>query len=215
MMPFEDILIQLVDLPPVATDFYEPWIGGIIRQADLAWLVVDLGSDDLLEEVEDVLRILDGSRIALAGKPATSGTAAEVIRPALIAANKLDAGNARENLQILEEFFSARFQIFPVSAATGEDLDRLRLISFERLDIIRVYTKAPGKKLDPASAPFVLKHGGTVLDAARAVHRDFAHTLRFARVWSSRHSRRSIKFDGQMVERTHPLEDGDILEIHA
>ena len=69
--------------------------------------------------------------------------------------------------------------------------------------------------MDLTTAPFILKNGGTVLDAARAVHREFETTLKFARIWSSERSRRSIKFDGQMVERTHRLEDGDILELHV
>ena len=58
------------------------------------------------------------------------------------------------------------------------------------------------------------KHGSTVLDAARAVHREFVHSLRFAKIWSSEISNRSVKYDGQMVERTHQLEAGDILELH-
>ncbi len=86
---------------------------------------------------------------------------------------------------------------------------------FERLEIIRIYTKVPGKKVDLASTPFVLKHGSTVLDAARAVHRDFVYDLKFAKVWSSEKSGRPVKFEGQMVERTHHLEDGDILELHV
>jgi ribosome-interacting GTPase 1 len=60
----------------------------------------------------------------------------------------------------------------------------------------------------------VLKHGSTVLDAARAVHREFVHSLKFAKVWSSERSKHSLKYEGQMVERTHQLEDGDILELH-
>jgi hypothetical protein len=98
---------------------------------------------------------------------------------------------------------------------TGEGIDALSPILFERLNIIRIYTKAPGKKVDLASTPFVLKHGSTVLDAARAVHRDFVHSLKFARAWSPARSKRPMKFDGQMVERTHQLEDGDILELHV
>jgi uncharacterized protein len=132
----------------------------------------------------------------------------------LLIANKSDAPQASDNLEILRELFRAQFEIVPVSTALGRGLEDLRRIVFERLNVIRIYTKAPGKKLDPATAPFVLKNGSTVLDAARAVHRDFVHTLRFARIWSSERSKGSVKQDGQMVERTHRLEDGDILELH-
>jgi uncharacterized protein len=102
----------------------------------------------------------------------------------------------------------------PASTVSGEGLEPLRRKIFEELDVVRVYTKIPGKKADLNSTPFVLKYGSTVLDAARAVHREFVHSLKFARIWSSEKSKRSIKYDGQMVERTHQLEDGDILELH-
>ena len=223
MMPYENILIQLVDMPPVDPHFYEPWMGGIVRQADFVLLVVDLSSDDLLDEMEGVIGILEESRISLAGKvpqaalPAFAEAPApeEPVHRALILANKLDAANARENLLILREFYESRFEIRGVSSATGEGLADLGPLLFERMEVIRIYTKVPGKKVDLASPPFVLKRGSTVLDAAKAVHRDFVHTLKFAKVWSSETSKRSVRFEGQMVERTHRLEDGDILELHG
>jgi ribosome-interacting GTPase 1 len=79
---------------------------------------------------------------------------------------------------------------------------------FQLLNVIRVYTKAPGRRTD-LSAPFVLKRGATVQDAARAVHKDFGERLKYARIWGSR------AFEGQMVQREHILEDGDVLELHA
>jgi uncharacterized protein len=217
MMPYEDIQFQLVDMPPIDPTYYEPWMGGLVRQADFALLVVDLHSDDVLEEVEVVLRILQGSRLRLEGTvPAgvPSGPAADTVHGAVILANKLDMPSATDNLEILREFFAGRFEILAASAATGAGLAPLGPLLFERLDVVRVYTRAPGKKVDLASPPFVLKRGSTVMDAARAVHRDFAHSLKFARVWSPERSGRPVKFDGQMVERTHLLEDGEVLELH-
>ena len=201
MMPYENIKIQLVDMPPIDPNFYEPWMGSVIRQADLVVLVADLSTDELLDEIENVLNLLGNSKIQFPGR-----------QP--LAANKCDAPGAAVNLEILKEFFGNKFSILPTSAVSGEGLDGLRQQIFERLGIIRVYTKIPGKKMDRSSPPFVLKHGSTVLDAARAVHREFAHSLKFAKVWSSEKSKQSIKYYGQMVERTHPLEDGDILELH-
>ncbi len=218
MMPFENILIQIVDMPPIASQSYEAWMGNLVRQADLILLVVDLSSDELLDEVDEVLRILDGSKIRLVGsQPAENADepSPTVYRHTLLGANKLDAVNARENLRILQEFFADTFEILPLSAVSGEGIESIRRTLFERLNVVRVYTKVPGKKVDLTSPPYALRHGSTVLDAARAVHRDFVHSLKFARVWSSEKSRRSVKFDGQMVERTHQLEDGDILELHV
>lgn len=218
MMPYENIQIQLVDMPPVAAEFYEPWMGGIVRQADQALLVVDLSSDELLDEVEEVVRILEHSKIRLAGKSIGSGADEPpgiVYTKTLVVANKSDLPRSEENLTILTEFYGSSFDILPTSTVSGEGLEDLRQLVFKRLEIIRVFSKVPGKKADVAGAPFVLKAGSTIVDLARAIHRDFEHTLKFAKVWSSEKSKRSVRYDGQMVERTHRLEDGDILELHA
>jgi ribosome-interacting GTPase 1 len=218
MMPHENVYIQLVDLPAIAAEFYEGWMGSLIRQADFSLLIVDLSSDDLLDEVEVVLKILERSKIRLVRNRTihSDDPALNVAHcPTLLIANKCDAAPAQDNLQILQEFYQSQFDILPTSARNGEGLEAFRRTIFDRLDIIRIYTKPPGKKVDLTTAPFVLKNGSTVLDAARAVHREFEHSLKFAKVWSSEKSRRTVKFDGQMVERTHKLEDGDILELHG
>ncbi|HTY64654.1 MAG TPA: GTPase [Acidobacteriota bacterium] len=215
MMPYENIHIQLVDMPPIDPIFYEPWMGSVLRQADLVLLIGDLSADALLDEIESVLTILEHSKIRLVRMPEAVDAQNPVLsRRTILVANKTDAPGAQANLEILREFYANRFLILPASAATGEGLDAVRRAIFEELDVVRIYTKIPGKKADLTSPPFVLKRGSTVLDAARAVHREFAHSLKFAKIWSSENSRRSVKHDGQMVERTHPLEDGDILELH-
>jgi uncharacterized protein len=217
MMPVEDIQIQLVDTPPIAEGAYKPWIGSIVRQADLALLVVDLCSDDLLEQAETVTKMLADSKVRLVdNKSALSGDQPPGIAccPAILVANKADAATAAENLAILRDLLGPQFEVVPVSARSGRGLEELRRTIFVKLDVIRIYTRVPGRKLDPATAPFVLRSGSTVLDLARAVHRDLVQTLRFAKLWSGEQSRHAVKFDGQMVERTHQLEDGDIIELH-
>ena len=79
---------------------------------------------------------------------------------------------------------------------------------FERLEVVRVYTKAPGKPAQMDS-PYLVPIGATVLDVAGKVHREFLETFASARIWGSG------KFDGQTVDRQHPVEDGDVLEIHT
>jgi hypothetical protein len=215
MMSYENIQIQLVDMPPIDPNFYEPWMGSIVRQADMALLIADLATDEMLDEIESVLRLLESSKIQLSRKPEQGAEQGPtVFRHTLLVANKCDGPDANGKLEILVEFFGNRFDIFPTSSVSGEGLEQLRKKAFEDLDLVRIYTKIPGKKADLSSPPFVLKHGSTVLDAARAVHREFVHSLKFAKIWSSEKSKRSVRFEGQMVERTHQLEDGDILELH-
>ncbi|MCK4617972.1 50S ribosome-binding GTPase, partial [Candidatus Aerophobetes bacterium] len=52
MIEFEDIKIQLIDTPPITDDFIQPWLSPIIRSADLVLLVADLGSEEVLEEID-------------------------------------------------------------------------------------------------------------------------------------------------------------------
>ena len=128
--------------------------------------------------------------------------------PRLLLANKIDLPQTRENFSALEELYGSRFRCIAVSAETGENLDGLRRAVFDTLRLVRVYTKAPGKTADMMS-PFVLRKGETVLDAARLVHKDFAENLKFTRLY-----RAMGDHNGMMVERTHVVEDGDILEFH-
>jgi hypothetical protein len=79
---------------------------------------------------------------------------------------------------------------------------------FKALDVIRIYTKPPGKEAD-FSEPVILRTGSTVEDAATSVHKDFASNMRFARIWGSE------KYQGQMVKRDYVLQDGDIIEFHT
>lgn len=216
MMPFENIQIQLVELPAIAAEYYRPWMGSILRHADMSLLVLDLDSDDLLDEVDGVMKILAEARIELLGRKAVAPESGDSLYycNTILLANKIDAAAAKDNLQILREFYEPKFEIMPVSARSGEGLELLPRRIFDALDLVRIYTKAPGKKVDLTTPPYVLKSGSTVLDVARTVHRDFANTLKYARVWSSGPGAKHA-YDGQMVERTHRLQDGDVLELHV
>ena len=194
MMLFENVQIQLVDLPPLSAEFMEPWLPQVIRRADLGVLLVDLDDPAVLDEIEFIVETLNQRNL-----PA----------PKLLVGNKADLRGAEDNFAALEELYRDRYRCLAVSAATGRNLDHFARTVFDALELVRVYTKAPGKKADFAS-PFVLRRGQTVLDAARLVHKDFAENLKFARLYHISGDR-----DGLMVERTHVVQDEDILEFHV
>jgi ribosome-interacting GTPase 1 len=220
MVPYEDVQIQLVDLPPIAPETAEPWLFALIRQADAALLVADLSDDDLLVGIEQSLSLAEQFRTRLGADPGTpvqdtrTAGASQEVRPeksavpTLLVAAKADAPGAEERLEILRQVFGDRFPLLAVSAEQGTHLDALRTEMFRMLNVIRVYTKARGQRAD-RSVPFVLPRGTTVQSAAAAVHKDFAERLKYARIWGAR------AFDGQMVQREHVLEDGDVIELHA
>ncbi len=200
MMPFEDILIQLVDMPPLSPESLESWQLAMIQQANLALVIFDVNDPDLLEQTEFVLSKLEERGIT--GGPAQ--------RPGLVfLGNKCDHSQGEANFSAWKELYQDRFQAEPFSAVSPPYLEELRHRLFKLLDIVRIYTKPPGKKPERNTDPFVFPRGSTILDAAATVHKEIAQSFKFARVWG--HAR----FEGQMVERSYVLEDGDVVEIHA
>jgi ribosome-interacting GTPase 1 len=193
MMQFENVQIQLVDLPPLSREFMEPWLPQAIRHVGEGILVVDISDPGLLEEIEFIEGLLEERRLN---------------RPRMLVANKSDLDPTGEDFQVLKDLLGERYRMLAVSAATGSNLDRFRKEVFDLLELVRVYTKRPGKPAD-LTAPYVLRRGATVLDAARHVHKDFAERLKYARLYAKDGRR-----DGLMVERTHLVEDEDILEFH-
>lgn len=240
MMRFENIQIQLVDLPPLHPEFPEArlpggqaWLPQTIRHADAVALVVDLGEAAVLDQLTETLALLEQAKLAVGreaagaprAEPALSGGEGPrslVRKPALLVGNKCDRPQARENFDVLAELWQQRFPLLAVSAETGENLDGLRRALFELLGVVRVYTKVPGKKAD-LTAPFVLPRGATVAEVAARVHKDLAAGLKFARLWPARPPPPAAgqpgggggKFDGQRVERHHVVEDNDVIELHA
>ncbi len=207
MMPFENIQIQLVDLPPLHPDSPETWVAQAVRNADAVALVVDLGEAAVLEQLTDTLALLEQGKISV-GPPPTELPRGFVHKPALLVGNKCDRPAARDNFDILAELWKDRFRLLALSTRRGENLDTFPRAVFELLGIVRVYTKVPGKKPD-LTAPFVLPRGSTVYDVAERVHKDFVARLKFARLWGGG------KFEGQMVQRDYIVEDNDVLELHV
>jgi ribosome-interacting GTPase 1 len=209
MMPWEDVAVQLVDLPPITQDFFEPWVTGIIRSADAAALVVDLGDDDLIDAAEIVLKRLADQQTELVGT-LPFDVEDEAIRHlrTLVVANKSDSPDAALRLALFREYLAARFPLVETSTTTKEGLDAARGSLYNLLGVIRIYTKAPGRPAE-RTHPYSLPQGSTVLDLARAIHRDLEHSLKFARVWGTG------VFEGQTVKRDHELHDADLVELHA
>jgi len=209
MMPFEDIAFQLVDLPAVSNQHVEPWVFDVARAADLLWIVLDaaaplLGFDEAIEVL--AARHLE---IRPAGRPRAPGPEPPAgAKDALLVCTGLDKPAAAASIEAFDELTDHRWPIQAVSTVTGAGLEALRRRTFEIADIIRVYTKQPGKPADRGT-PFTLPRGATVGDLALRIHKDVAATMKFARVWGP------SAFDGQSVHHDHVLAEGDVVEVHS
>ena len=95
-----------------------------------------------------------------------------------------------------------------ISAKSWLNIDELIDVMWEKLDMIRVYTRPHGKTPD-YTAPVVLKRGADVGSFCDAIHREIQKNLRYAIVYgtSAKHSR------GQKVGPSHVLEDEDVVTL--
>ncbi len=207
MMKFENLQIQLVDTPPIQLDHIEPGFSNLIRNGDALLVVIDVTEDPIFQ-MEVLLEELNRMKIMIAGKgtiPSLEVGWASL--RALLLGNKCDVKNAMEGYRAFEGRFRESFPLLPISAKEGMNFDELKKEVYQLLDIIRVYTKAPGGDPD-LTEPVVLKKGSTVEDVALSIHKDFLKKLRYAKIWGSG------KFDGQMVKRDYKVNEGDIIEMH-
>jgi ribosome-interacting GTPase 1 len=107
----------------------------------------------------------------------------------------------------LMDKYGERFDIIPISAEADENLDGMEWALYNHLDILRVYTKIPGKTRE--DKPIVLPEGAVVEDAAAKVHKElFVERFRAAVIF-----RANDKIKRRQVGLSYPLEDGDILQL--
>jgi len=218
MLPYDDIGIQLVDVPSVATTHEIPWIANTLGPADAACLVIDLGHAGCMAEVVELHDILAARHVYLsAAWPVDDAPDDEIDSddpfarklPTVIVANRADEiDDIDGELEVFRELTGYGYDTIVTSAETGQGLDELAEWLFRHLGVVRVYTKIPHQPPDMGS-PNTLRTGDTVLDLARLVHKDLAAGFHHARLWGGG------TFDGQQVGADHVLHDGDIVELHS
>jgi hypothetical protein len=208
MMLIDNVQVQLIDTPPLNDEFMKPELLQLIRQVDMMLIVIDLQAFPI-EQLEHALALLEEHRIAPEEYRHRYADRDDLtFVPALVLVNKDDDASTDEDFEVLEELVDADLPMLPISAKTGRHVDAFKAEVYDRLGIIRIYAKPPGKEPD-FTAPFVMYKGGTVEDFALQVHRDLIKTLKSARVWGEG------VFDGQTVGRDHILHDGDVVELRT
>jgi hypothetical protein len=203
MMEYEDVKVQVIDTPPL-TAHAPPWLIDLLRRADLLALVLRMGNQSLRDEIFELKELLKGFQLELVPEPCRGDW---FRKQGLVIANQVDAPGMKLDLGIgLIRDAYPKLEAILISARTGQGILELKAKIFKSLDIIRVYTKEPGRPAD-LSEPVILPRGSSLLEAARAIHKDFAKNLKYARLWGGEYS-------GQRVERNHLLADGDLVEFH-
>ena len=65
MMPWNDAYVQLIDTPAITNDLYDPTVQSLIRGANLVLLMLDLGTDDGGQQLQEVLDRVQGTKTRL------------------------------------------------------------------------------------------------------------------------------------------------------
>lgn len=202
MMDYEDIKIQIIDTPSLSMEFTENWVGDFLRKADSLIFLFDLSSDFILEEIEESLKVLEKFKIK-------EEDGFKFNKNIIWVGNKIDLPESKDIKEIFLEFYSDKIpEIITISAKNNENLEILKEKIFISLDIIRVYTKIPGKPPDTEN-PYTLKRNTKVIELAEIIHKDLVKNFKYARLW--RHGNDKFIIAG----RDYVLFDKDIIEIHA
>lgn len=209
MMAWNDVVVQLIDTPPIASGHLEPYILNFARSADLVLLAFDGSSDEAPEQTVEVLQLLADRKTRLTDVSGLDDDDLGVVLvKTILVVTRSGDPDAAVRLDLLRELTALPFPIETVDLDEASSVESLRNAIYVGLGLIRIYTKRPGKPAEKDS-PFTIPIGGTVEDLAEKVHRDLAASLKFAKVWGT------SAHDGQSVGRDHVLSDEDIVELHS
>ena len=214
MMRVDDVGLQLIEAPAIYPGMTPKWLAPTLRVVDGLVLVFGLGSDELLEGFDEVMSTLKAAKIV----PYTPGDDAPMPEdpglepmPCFVLLNQADLDPDEELSALFHEYVEetlAGLPVLRVSATSGEGLKAFGQAVWTSLDLIRIYTKLPGKPPD-LKKPFVVPREATVIDLCGRIHKDLIPRFEFARLW------RGERYTGARVSADFELKDKDILEIHA
>ena len=208
MMPWHDASAQLIDTPPVTDARMEPYMTNLVRSADAVVLAFDGSSDDAPEQTVEVIRQFESRKTLLENATGFDDDDFSIVRiRTLLAVTRADDREVHERLELLHELNPHEFQMQLVELGSQDSRESLRNTIYEMLNVIRVYTKKPGRPADYTD-PYTISSEGTIDELAHKVHRDQAAQLKFAKVWGS------SAHDGQTVGCDHRLCDRDLVELH-
>ena len=208
MMKFENIQIQLVDTPPISPDYIDIWHLELVKNGDRVIFVLDIGQENPHDDLLTLMSKLEEKGIEFVEDPEDAHLARQIpYKNILVVLNKMDLDSDEKKMSYVKDSIGEDFIVIAISAMTQDNIEILKKRIYEYLEILRVYTKIPGKPID-TNDPYVFAVGSTLMDMAKAVHKDFAEKLKYARIWGK------TKYDGQKVNRDYILEDEDVIELH-
>ncbi len=156
IMYFEGINIQIVDLPPIESEYFDK---GIANNADILLLVVN--SFGQIKELEERLEKATKKRI--------------------IIFSKSDLLNEEEKRKIKATLSSKKYNYTLSSVFTKEGITEIKKKLFECSEKIRVFTKEPKK--EKSKNPIILEKNSLVRDVAEKILKGFSNKVLETKIW--------------------------------
>ncbi|MEK6859698.1 MAG: GTPase [Nanoarchaeota archaeon] len=175
--------IQIVDLPPIASENFDY---GIVNNADLILIIVEKIHE--IEEISNIIKNKNSKKI--------------------IVFNKIDLYEDSAKRKIFETLKTKKYNFVLVSTKTNSGLEELKEKIFKSFDIIRIYTRQPGKKGD--EVPVIMPPDSTLEEVAEKILHGYSKKVRYAKIWGP-----SSKFSGQRIGLKHVVKDKDVVEFYS
>ena len=244
MMPFEDIQIQLIDMPPIVEEGVEHWFPQLVRSADAALIVADVTSPTLLEDIELVHDEMGRSGISLVGtlpgKSQENASAERASAHAPKAADALPEARSASSQEVTGEVAASEAKAVRKALVVANKVDVT--VQPETLTLVKEYLGQ-----DMKVVPFSALTG----EGAGTLGSQIFEMLALVRVYTKVPGKKpdlnrpfvlpggstildvarlvhkdfaanlrfaktwgAGVFDGQFVERDHVVSDKDVVELH-
>ena len=179
---YQNISFQIIDMPAINHETFDQ---GLANSADILLILITK-----IEELNKILPFLEKST----GKK-------------LITFNKSDLLTEEEKRKITAFLQSKKYNFVLISCKNQENIEQLKDKLIENSQVIRVYTKQPGKM--PDSQPVIMPPNSNLEDLAEKIFH------KKVRIKQARITGPSSKFPNQLVGLNHILKDKDIVEFYV
>ena len=182
-MYYEGVSAQIVDLPAINNKNFDT---SLLHTADC--ILIILSKLDDLPKINTYLQKATTKRI--------------------VVITHTDLLSETELRRLEAQLKTKRLNYVLFSSVSKKGTKEIKSKIFEYMDIIRVYTKEPGKPV--SDKPMVMPKGSSVKDVAESIYKGFSKQISETRLTGP-----SGKFANQRIGIDHVLKDKDVLEFRT
>ena len=185
ILNYQGCSIQIIDMPPIASENFDK---SIVNNTDVLLIVV--------EKTHEIKTILDFIKNLKENKKE------------IVIFNKTDLYDEETKRKIYETLRSKKYNFVLTSTLTNTGVNELKEKIFNSFNVLRIYTKHPGKEKNKEDIPVIMPPNSTLEDVAEKILHGYSKKVKYAKIWGP-----SSKFPGQQIGLKHIVKDKDIVEF--